>query len=254
VNAYKLGPDLGDCIAGLCVVRHLGRGHIRLFNTPGTKGFSPQSYEAIRPLIEFQDYAESVRMFDENEEMEFTHDFTGFRAQWGCAANLATKQAVHVGLKAEDISLAPWLKIGAFDKHNKIAVCRSTRNKGLLAWYRIWQTKARESIFLGCDEDYDQFNSDNCPWPETTNAWYQKPHQARIEFRKTSNLLEAARLIMGSRLFFVNQTSLLWVALGMGFSPIMIEQTTDDSYLPAQGRRYIRHVEDNPTIREFMHL
>jgi len=247
VNAYLVGPDLGDAIATLCVIRYLGPGHIRLFETPGTKGFSEARYNAIVPLIKIQPYTASVARFDPAEDMKITHDFTGFRNNWGSAPSLVGKQARHVGLDPASIDMRPWLEVGDVERHGKIVLCRSARNKGHLHWWRIWQAKGKDCVVLGLREDYEQFCVDNAPWAP---GMPPSKHRPMLPFLPTDDLLQAARVIKGARLGVFNQTSLLWLAYGTGFSPMIIEQTTDDSFLPGLGRRFVRQPRENLTAKE----
>ena len=248
MNAYRCGTDLGDMIASFAVVRHLGKGHIRMYGTPGTKGLSDERYNAIKPLIEIQPWAESVARFDENEGLPISHDFSGFRANWNSHPTLIGKQAIHVGLGPAAIDPSPWLTIPDAPRHGKIVICRSQRCLGLFHWFRLFQTKPKDCIFLGVEEDYKNFCHDNSPWPP------HKKNMPKIEFRPTKDLLEAAKIIMGARLFICNQTACLWLALSTGFTPLFVEQVNEDSYLPAEGRRYFKDPQDNLSLTEFEKL
>lgn len=248
MNAYKLGADIGDAIAGMAVIKSLGGGHVRLYSTPGTKGFNEARYNALLPLVQRQDYVTSVCRYDENEDLKITHDFSDFRTHWGSHPTLIGKQAVCVGVDPASVSLEPWMKIDSVPRHGKIIICQSMRHKGAFHWFRLFQTKPQDCIFLGVEEDYRTFCIDNSPWRPCKKA------PSTIEFRPTENLLEAAKLIMGARLCIFNQTALLWVAYALGFAPLMVEQLGNDSYLPREGRRYISRPEENPTLKEFEKL
>lgn len=227
----------------MAVLRHLGGAKLFLCSRPGTKEITEDRLNAIRPLLELQPYIHGVERYDETTPTDF--DFTGFRAGWGSHPHLVGKQAAHLGIEPHAIDLRPWLTIPEPKKHNKIVICRSARNKGALHWFRWWSVRPQDCIFLGIEEDYQNFCLENCPWPER-----QRSKRPTIEFRKTANLLEAAQIIAGSRLFICNQTALLWVAMGMGFAPIMIEKTSEDSFLPAEGRTFISAPHENPTPQE----
>lgn len=247
MNAFRVGSDLGDAIAACAIVRHLGGGHVRLYGTPNTKGFDDARYNALKALLEIQPWAASVARYDESEDLKITHDFSGFRERFGDGDSLIEKQARWIGLPHNSVDTSPWLTIPDAPKHNKIVLCRSQRCLGSLHWFRLF-ARAKECIFIGLEEDYNQFCRENSPWLPT------KKNVPKIEFRKTENLLEAARLIKGSRIFVSNQTSLLWVAFSIGFTPMLIEKVNDDSYLPMQGRRYVSKPHENPSVHEFMKL
>ena len=201
---------------------------------------------AIKPLLEIQPYIHGVERYDETTPIDW--DFTDFRSNYGSHPTLVGKQAVHMGLDPAAIDLSPWLTIPAVPKHGKIVLCRSVRCLGLFHWFRLFQFKAKDCIFIGLEEDYEHFCRDNSPWAP------HKKHMPKIEFRPTKDLLEAAKIIMGARLFIVNQTACLWISLAAGFKPMFIEQVNDDSCLPAEGRRYFRHPQDNLSAEEFQRL
>lgn len=247
MNVYKVGADLGDAIATMAVIRHLGRGHVRLDSNPGTKGFDGPRYDAIVPLLRCQPYVESVERFNLDEKLEVTHDFTGFRNSWDRHPTLVGKQAAHIGLNPDDVSIDPWLHIQGVEHHGKIAIVRSARNKGHLQFFNIWRAKGPECIFFGCQDDYDQFCADNYPGSQGLRQVFKQ-----IEYRRTENLLEATRVILGSRLLVVNQTALFWACYGAGFRRMLVEQVGEDSFLP--GVRYIRHAHENLSLREVMNL
>jgi hypothetical protein len=246
--------DCGDCIACLPIIRALGGGKLLLGTRPWTKPFTTERFESIKPLIEKQPYITSVERHD-GELASDIIDFSTFRSSWGKHNTLTGKQAIHVGVDPNALNMSPWIDAMPYEKNGKIAICRSTRNKGLLKWFAIWRWKVHDSFFVGLKEDYDQFCQDNNPWPTAGfSAWHKSAYHADIPFVPTPNLLEVARLIMGARLFVTNQTAALWIAYGMGFKPILIEKTTEDSYLPCEGRRYVARVEENPTDKEFQAL
>lgn len=247
MKTFKVGSDIGDAIAALCICRHLGGGHIRLYGTPGTKGFDDTRYNALRPLIDGQPWATSVARFDEAEGLEITHDFTGFRDRFGDGDSLIEKQARWIGLPHNSVDTSPWLTIPDVPKHNKIVLCRSQRCLGAFQWFRLFH-RSKDCVFVGLKEDYDLFCLDNSPWPA------HKRSMPKIEFLATPNLLEAAKIIKGARLFICNQTSLLWVAFAMGITPMIVEKVNEDSYLPMEGRRFIASADQNPSIKEFSKL
>lgn len=237
--------DLGDLIAALPVIRQAGGAKLFLCTRPDTKGFSDDRFNAIKPLLEIQPYIHGVERYDEASPIDL--DFTDFRSKWASHPTLIGKQAVHVGMDPSSVDISPWLTIPDAHRHGKMVLCRSQRCLGSLHWFRFFH-RPKDCLFIGLEEDYEQFCRENSPWLP------HKKNMPAIEFWPTENLLEAAKLIKGSRLFISNQTSLLWVAFGLGFSPMIIEKVNDDSYLPMEGRRFVASAGQNPTAREFLKL
>ena len=249
MNAYLIGPDIGDCIAALAVVRHLGKGLIRLHDTPGTKGFGKERYEFIRPLIAMQPYCENVQKFDEKEDIKFTHDFTGFRNNWKDGRLLSDKLAVCVGVKPSDVDIeTPWLTIPEYHRHGKIVVVRSSRNQGSLAYHKLAIHKAKECLFLGLPEEHEQLNWNCARNPGSVDKAREFVHQP------ARDAVEAAQVVMGARLFVGNPTAITWIAAGCGHPNMIIECSQEDTEFHRKGIRNVKTVADNPKDSEWRTL
>lgn len=249
MNTYLLGPDMGDVLASLVICRHLGRGHIRLHDTPNTKGFGPERYNYIRPLIAMQPYCESIAMFDEKEELDFTADFRSFRDHWKRGRLLSDKLAVCAGLNPSDVDTdTPWITVPSSPRHGKIILVRSERHQGFLHWYRIVMAKPNDCLFLGLRQECDVFNWNCTPG----NPGRTKPFV--VPLAETRDAVEAAQLIAGSRLFVSNCTFFLWLAEAMKHPNMLVECAADDSEFRRPGVRNVRRPEDNPTLKEFQCL
>jgi hypothetical protein len=244
-NVFKLGPDLGDAIAGLAVIRNLHGGVVRLFSTPGTKGWRPDMVAAILPLIRAQSYVESAEVFVEEEKLEFTRDFTGFRGSWDKGQNLITKQAAHVGLDPNACDTSPWLQVPKGDNHRKIVLCATPRhNNPAMKWFDLWRHRHADCVYIGSREEHAQFLYNHSPY----SPGMRQP--TTIPFHDTRDLLEAGTFLSGARALFCNQTAVLWLALGLGFPKIYQETATEDSTLGRPEVRHIRRQEDNLSMQE----
>lgn len=245
MKTFLIGGDLGDAIAGLPSIRHLGGGELWLQTQSGTKPWSPERWDAIRPLLEIQPYLTSVKLIPENEVATPDYNLSTFRSSWGKHPTLIGKQAVHLGINPDDLDLSPWLTIPEAPKHGKIIACRSERNQGFIHFHLLWRYHHQDCFFVGLEQEYKTFCYNCTPYTPGTKPATLIPH------KPTANLLEVAQLISGSRLLVCNLSAPLWVAYGLGFSPIILEAVCEDSTLNRPGVRIIRQPQDNPDTQEW---
>src|SRR5205823_3825912 len=123
-----------------------------------------------------------------------THDVALFRTIFWKPPmeSLAQWQGRYFGLSIPETP-EPWLKVDA-PKHDRIVIGRTSRyNTYFFPWRLIVEQYGKELLFLGLPEEYHQFQS------QTTQ---------KIDYAPTNNLLEATKLIAGSKMFIGNQSVL----------------------------------------------
>ena len=103
----------------------------------------------------------------------------------------------HWGLHYDESE--PWLKVADPNPIAPIVIARSRRyNNDSFPWVRLTEILGNQMVFVGTNDEYYCF-PDN-----------EIPHYP------TSNLLELARVIAGSKVFIGNQSCPLAIALGLG--------------------------------------
>lgn len=107
----------------------------------------------------------------------------------------------------------PWLEVVPKEHAKKVCVARSTRYLSAHLWLGC-RAKAleKEAFFLGTKFEHDVWK----------NAF-----GADIEYVRTKDALEAARLIAGSKLFIAPGTLHYWISLGVGHKNIVNELGVD---------------------------
>lgn len=230
VVAYASG-DLGDVIALLPIIRHLGGGHLIIGPHIGLgeprEPMTEQRANLIIPLIAAQPYIESVKFGQKNMSV-ITHDFSLFRAhaQAKKGESLTAWQARAMGIKGE-IDMAPWLTVDqpASASQGRAVVSRSERyHNPCFDWSAIRQCFPNP-MFVGTAREHRKLIE----------------IVGQIDHAPTDNLMDVARLIAGSELFIGNQSSPCWIAMGLGHR--MIQETctwVDNSIVPRPNAWFVR--------------
>jgi len=200
---YHTG-DLGDLVAALPVIRHLGGGHI-VIGAPtevgtGQPGFCRESmqgarYEAIRPLLAAQPYVASVSW---GERPKGCIDFSTFRHTKPIVGeNIANWQARHLGISG--VSLEPWLTVEAIP--SPVIFARSPRYHNPRFPWPDYSRHYTGAVFVGLPSEHEVF---------------QIAIGRRIEHAQTSDLLVLTRMMAGSPQVLCNQSAPFWCAAGVG--------------------------------------
>jgi hypothetical protein len=224
---YHTG-DLGDIIAGLPVIRQLGGGELVIGNHGGMyAGWRPmegERFNAIKPLIEAQNYISSVRFEYPPQDVDF--DLSGFRKVYSRHYTLSEAQAKW--LNVSDLDLSPWLEVTPSGlSKGRIIVARSGRyHNPTFPWVQLVKRYGQRMGFVGLKDEFDAFVRSTCG-------------TGMVSYVPTSTLQEVAALIKGSDLFIGNQSCPCWIAMGLGHR--MIQEThpfIHDSIVPREGCRF----------------
>lgn len=224
------GGDLGDCLAALPVLRRLGGGDFVLTGTDKTRErMTPERANLLIPLLVQQPYVKSARF--EASPQGVTHDLANFRTTRPQPLETLTAwQARHLGIS--DVDTSPWLTVKPSLNARGMAVfARSFRyHNSAFNWKAIWD-KVEKAVFMGTGDEAKDFIETFRP----------------ILRAQTSNLLEAAQLIAGSKLFVGNQSCPCWLAMALGHPmvqetcPIVVQQ---NSIIPRDNATFIRNEGD----------
>lgn len=197
--------DIGDLLAALCILRIRGGGAVHVYHDSDARpGLRPREslegarYAALKPLLEAQPYVTEVKWIGEINTAE-----AGFRETMRPRnESLLERQARHTG--DWPIDQSPWLVAPGFEPHDRVIAARSPRyhNPDGFPWREMAATYGDRLLFVGLKPEHEAFEA---------------AVGRRVEHAKTENFLDIARLIAGSRFpSYFNQSSPLWVALGLG--------------------------------------
>lgn len=206
MNRFVSSGDLGDIIASLPAVRHLGGGVYHLVNRPWTKALLPRVH-LIEPLLRSQPYITDVVAGElpAKKKCDTVFDFSTFRQgglPWG--KTLGALQAEWVGVPAGEIDFTqPWL-VGippSRKAKGRFVVARSPRyHTPTFPWRAVLGAIGEGTIFLGLPEECEQL---------------QSATGASLQHVPTRDLLEVAQIIAGSHCFIGNQSSPFNIAEGL---------------------------------------
>lgn len=233
---FKHGGDLGDILAALPILRALGGGKVVLFHDPnaphgqkGRESLEGRRYEAIKPLLEAQPYVDSVEWGEGIDTQNFRTVARPINE------SLTERQARHIG--KWPIDLAPWIRVPSFEAHKRIVVARSLRYPNLCGfpWKEAWETYGDRLLFVGLPDEHTAF---------------QNLIGNLVEHAKTDDFLQVATILAGAPQVMANQSSIAWVALGLG-SKLILEGWPDapNTEIPRPGSFFAYTQEHMDTIR-----
>lgn len=244
-QVFSSSGDLGDIIAMCAVIRHMGGGKLLLINRPYTKPMTGERFDYIAPLLRLQPYLTSVEKH-EGDLPEGCIDFSQFRSKWGNGRTLIDKHAAYAGIKPEEIDInTPWITVPRGEAHGKIVVVRTARYSGHLAYHNLLQYRAKDCLFLGLREEFEAF----C-WNCARNPGKSDPSREAV-YRPTRDAIEAAQVILGARRVVANPTFMLWLAIALGHSAILVDCAQEDSRIERAGIRNVVSCDQNPLRGEW---
>lgn len=169
-------------------------------------------FKAIETIAEATDYISKISF--QHPPRGVTHDIARFREKrWACPENLTQWQGRYFNLKMP-AAPDPWLHVEDAPKHDKIVVNRTARyHTTFFPWRLIVEKYGDEILFLGLPDEHREF---------------QKQARRTIAYTPTEDFFEAAKIIAGSKLFICNQSSLHWIAAGLGHP--YIQETFGKAY------------------------
>jgi glycosyltransferase involved in cell wall biosynthesis len=208
-SVFYHSGDLGDCIYSLITVRELGGGEMLLgpdncTNMATREKMTMARAMTIIPLLEAQPYIH-LAQFSETMPLRTKYDLNKMRLilrsdrlDMQPGFNLARCYLKAFGLALENDE-GKWLEVEP-KSIAPVVIARSPRyhNKGF-DWARIVKEYRGQCVFIGSREEHRMF----------TAEFGFVPHEP------TKDLLEAARVIAGAKLFCGNQSSPYAIAEGL---------------------------------------
>ncbi len=157
------------------------------------------------PLVSLQGYIQQCRMMEEGERPDWRSG--GFRDErmHSRTSTLLSAHLTHLnfitGMNLKVDVSKPWLKVEPSEESlGKVIVNRTERyNNHTFPWKKIVEHYGERIIFVGHQHEHGIFCS----------------KFGKVAHRKTTDLLEVARLIAGSSLFIGNQSCAFAVAEGL---------------------------------------
>lgn len=194
---FRHSGDLGDIVYGLASIRNLGGGILWLSQKGGQREpLTPTRMNALVPLLEEQPYL-TVQPDQETEYVDY--DFRYFRASHLTGKNLALTHAEWCGADLNCFNEA-WLTVDNYKQTDEVIINRTQRYcNDLFPWKKILGKSNRQGIFVGHIREHHDFEDEF----------------GSIDYKITSNLLEVAQVIEGSRLFVGNQSVCFAIAEGL---------------------------------------
>lgn len=218
--------DLGDIIACLPVIRHLGGG--KLFITDHDPRLLPKMrpmksrMHLIEPLLRKVPFLTDIEFAEKPPRVDV--NFMDFRRVYRPNRTLTESQSDFIGIP--HVGLDPWLKVDPSPlSKDRVVACRSPRyHNPAFPWAKLVSVHRQNMVFCGLDDEYADFTKRFGP----------------VDRVHTSNLLEVAQVIAGSNLFIGNQSSPCWLAMAMGH-PLIQESHMQihDSMVPRRNARYV---------------
>lgn len=233
---FRHGGDIGDVIAALPILRAMGGGPVILFHDPiapigksARESLEGKRYEALKPLLEAQPYVDSVEWGGVISTVTFRETL---RPRF---ESLLERQARHVNRWPIDES--PWLTIPTpVEKHQRVICCRSPRyHYDEFPWKEVGETYGDRLLFVGLPDEHKDFEG---------------ALGRRVEWARTENFLDIARIMAGAPMVIANQSSPLWVALGLGVK-VLVEGDIrhPNTQVPRPGSFWVYTHEHVETVR-----
>lgn len=219
-------------------MRQQGGGTLVMFHDPaapvgrrGRESLEGARYEALKPLIEVQEYVTSVQWGEGVDSAGFRTIIRDLRI------NLAQLQADFAGVR--NINLSPWLTVpGEVVPHNRIVCARSPRyhNPFGFPWSDLSDTYGDRVLFVGLPAEHEAF---------------EKVVGRPVEHARTENLLDVAKIMAGAPQVVANQSCPLWIAMGLGVKVICEgNPAVPNSEIRRQGSFFAYTQEDMQTLRK----
>lgn len=218
--------DFGDLIAGMSVMKALGKVKLYVANRGITKPIVDR-FDAIRDLLLSQTYIESAEVYT-NEPIHW--NASDFRGNYIDTQTLADSHMNHFrGMNMRQINFdkeSPWLNIQPDNSWNgRIVVNRSPRyHNSKFPWAKIVSHYGDKIVFVGMAHEYDSF----------CNSF------GKVPYHHAKHLLEIGSMIAGSDLFIGNQSACANIAEGLKHPRILeVCLWRPDCIYPGVGAQYV---------------
>lgn len=224
--------DIGDILYSLPIIKHLGGGVIfisidnrypyPLASRWARMGGSASMVDNLRPLLEAQDYVDRVQ-FTHGLPFSTDYDLNKFREPWQdkSQTNIGNWESIfNLHAKAFNVNPPqdePWITVKDPIKieGRPIVVNRTERYQNeQMNWPFFIQKYGERMVFIGTEKEHELFQG-------------FEP-SVRIPHYQTKDLLEAARVIAGAKVFMGNQSACLAIAHGL-CKNVIVEEWLENS-------------------------
>lgn len=210
--------DLGDVIYAMATVKELGGGIVQLgpdnrTTMPTREPMLPHRVQLIAPLLAAQPYVNKVEYkaalapdidYDLNQ---FRKQIIGHRLDVAPGMNLARCHLRHFEQRLE-ADEKPWISVDEPIRLDgkSVVISRTVRyHNQRFNWREIMRRYGSRSVFVGTESEWNHFCREFGP----------------IDYHKTENLLDVAKIIAGAKLFIGNQSCPYAIAEGMKQNAIL---------------------------------
>ena len=206
--------DSGDVIYSIPVIRALGGGVLFLsddnkfpFPRRSRSTVTPDWVNNLAPLLESQDCIWRAS-FTHSTPFSTDYALNRFRIEWSQPLQTPVKSIFQQHLDAFGVQWPtdrPWLTVASPVVDRPIVVNLTSRYRNYhFPWLHLIKKYGDQMAFIGSDKEYGLFDQ------------LAYGVGKKVPWLKTSNLLVAARIIAGARVFIGNQSCPMAIALGLG--------------------------------------
>jgi hypothetical protein len=222
--------DIGDLVALAACIKAIPNGpHKLVVREDGrTKGITKR-LPLIKDLFESQPYISSCEVWNGQDKIDWASEKfrDGFHS---VSHSLVRAHELHGNsvraVRSPVSTRSPWMTVTpSSESHGRRIIVRSPRyNNAYFPHKQIKELYGDSLLFLGL--------------PDEHRAYEQA--FGKVEYRPTSDLLEAAQLIAGSDLLISNQTAMLWIGHALAHPRIVeVSTSTCDSVVLSGFNKYV---------------
>lgn len=204
-TTFVHGGDIGDLVYALPTVRELGGGTLIMSPCKTREPMTEGKAAKIAPLLELQPYIKCTG-FEANPPPS-AYNFNTFRDFMKKGKSLALVQSELFGKNGHTTKEA-WLRV---DHPVRVAdydviIHRSTRYQNpAFNWKAVVKKYGKRALMVGLEQEHSIF----------TKAF------GKVEYHRTGDFLELARVIAGAKLFIGNQSAPYSIAEGLKVPAIL---------------------------------
>tara|TARA_R100000808_G_C2153089_1_gene162978 strand:- start:3410 stop:4120 length:711 start_codon:yes stop_codon:yes gene_type:complete len=208
-KSFYLALDMGDVIYSLLFCKIFNVHRIALDTQDANIKFNQNCAEFLLPLLQHQEYLKDIKLSSEKNNYDCAYGIHPNNIPVVVGTNLTAYHASKFEIHYEDEILhKPWL-IAPTDKqkfkNKKILINRTSRYHGNDAFYLdfLKHIHPKQLLFAGLEIEHKEF----C-----------KQYNIDIDYIKTDNSLELAKVINSIPTFVGNESLICAIATGLGKS------------------------------------
>jgi|SRR5581483_627228 len=215
---WSSGGDWGDTLAQLRTIRAFGPAVLTLAKRPTRRPYTPELVDEVyRPFLERQPYLTQVL----GEERPEAIDLDLWRSMPLPKLSLADCVAAVFNAPCDS---SPWLSCDEPNPVADVVINRTARYRSEAGgMWRAVMTKYRDKVFVGLEDEWRDFCAEfgDVAWHPTKDFW------------------EVARVVSGARLVCCNQSSVYWLASGLGVPTVLeVDRSIDNCRLDRPNATY----------------